>query len=153
LFDQARLKRVIDVDLAADARLTFVESMIFGRSGMGEVVEHGHLFDRWRIRRGGRLIHAEALQLDGTIASRLAQPAVAKGSVAIGTVLLVPGDDASASRVRALAAGFSSEVGVSAWNGFAVIRLCAADGAALRNDLLTIVRALRETPVPRLWLQ
>jgi urease accessory protein len=153
LFDQARLKRVIDVDLAADARLTFVESMIFGRSGMGEVVEHGHLFDRWRIRRGGRLIHAEALQLDGTIASRLTQPAVAKGSVAIGTVLLVPGDDASASRVRALAAGFSSEVGVSAWNGFAVIRLCAADGAALRSDLLTIVRALRETPMPRLWLQ
>ncbi len=153
LFNQARLKRVIDVDLALDARLTFVEGMVFGRSGMGEAVEHGCLFDRWRIRRDGRLIHAEALQLDGAIARRLAHPAIAKGAVAIGTVLLVPGDDESATRVRALAAGFSCEVGVSAWNGFAVVRLCAADGAALRNDLLAIVQALREAPLPRLWLQ
>jgi urease accessory protein len=153
LFNQARLKRVIDVDLALDARLTFAEAIVFGRSGMGEAVEHGYLFDRWRIRRGGRLIHAEALQLDGAIAARLAHPAIAKGSVAIGTVLLMPGDEESASRVRALAARFSGEVGVSAWNGFAVVRLCAADGVGLRSDLLTIVAALREAPLPRLWLQ
>jgi urease accessory protein len=153
LFNQARLKRVIDVDLAPDARLTFAESMVFGRSGMGEAVEDGYVFDRWRIRRGGRLIHAEALRLDGAIAHRLAHPAVAKGSVAIGTVLLIPADDKIASRVCALAAGLSGEVGVSAWNGIAVARLCAADGAALRSDLLTIVAALREAPLPRLWLQ
>jgi urease accessory protein len=153
LFNQARLKRVIDVDLAPDARLTFAERMVFGRSGMGEAVEDGYVFDRWRIRRGGRLIHAEALRLDGAIAHRLAHPAVAKGSVAIGTVLLIPADDKIASRVCALAAGLSSEVGVSSWNGFAVVRLCAADGAALRSDLLTIVAALREAPLPRLWLQ
>ena len=152
LFNASRVKRLIDVNLALDARLIFSEAIVFGRSGMGEAVEHGRLFDRWRIRRGGRLVHAEALQLDGAIAKRLAQPAVGKGAVAMGTLLLVPGNDEIARRVRALP-GLSSEVGVSAWNGFAIVRLCAADGAMLRNDLLAIVATVREAPPPRLWLQ
>ena len=62
LFDRARLKRSIDVDLAEDAQLVLAEAIVFGRSGMGEVVHDSFLFDRWRLRRGGRLIHAEALR-------------------------------------------------------------------------------------------
>src|SRR5207247_553365 len=94
LFDRARLSRTIDVSLAPDARLLLAEAMVFGRSGMGEVVEQGTLADRWRIRRGGKLIYAESVRLDGAIAARLAEPAVAKGGVAVATVLIVPGDDA-----------------------------------------------------------
>jgi urease accessory protein len=153
LFNHAHLKRAIEVDLASGARLTLAEGIVFGRSGMGEAVEHGHLFDRWHIRCDGRLAHAEALELDDGIARRLQHAAVGKGSVAMGTVLLIPGDEGSAYRVRALAAEFSGEVGVSAWNGLAVVRLCAASGAALRKDLLTVVGALRQAPLPRLLLQ
>jgi urease accessory protein len=54
--------------------------------------------------------------------------------------------------VRALADRLRGEVGVSAWNGFAVARLCAADGAALRHDLVAVLSALRGAPLPRLWL-
>ena len=75
---------------------------MFGRSGMGETVEEGALFDRWRVRRGGKLIYAESVRLDGAIAARLAEPAVAKGGIAIATVLIVPGDDAVVEAVRAL---------------------------------------------------
>ena len=64
---------------------------MFGRSGMGEAVDDGALFDRWRVRRGGRLIYAEAMRLDGAIAAKLAQPAVANGGIAVATVLVVPG--------------------------------------------------------------
>src|SRR6476469_6498958 len=39
LFNQARLTRTIDVDLAEDARLLLAEAIVFGRSGMGEAVE------------------------------------------------------------------------------------------------------------------
>ncbi len=62
---------------------------------MGEIVEEGALFDRWRVRRGGKLVYAESVRLDGAIAARLAQSAVAKGGVAVATVLIVPGDDAT----------------------------------------------------------
>ena len=125
---------------------------MFGRSGMGETVDEGRLLDRWRVRRNGRLVHAEAVRLDGAIAARLAEPAVAKGAVAVATVLVVPGDDATVAAVRALADRFRGEVGASAWNGFAVVRLCAADGAALRHDLVAVLAAVRGKALPRLWL-
>ena len=152
LFDRARLKRAIDVDLAEDARLVLAEAIVFGRSGMGEAVHGSFLFDRWRLRRGGRLMHAEALRLDGAVASRLAQPAVAKGGIAVATVLVVPGDEGTAAGVRALGDRFRGEVGVSAWNGLAAVRLCAADGEALRHDLVAVLAAVRRAPLPRLWL-
>jgi urease accessory protein len=150
LFDRARLTRTIDVDLAADGRVFLAEAIVFGRSGMGEAVVEGALADRWRVRWGGKLIYAESVRLDGRIAARLAEPAVANGGIAIATVLAVPGNDASVEAVRALQDRFVGEVGVSAWNGLAAVRLCAADGAALRHDLVHVMTALRGA-LPRLW--
>jgi urease accessory protein len=152
LFDRAQLKRAIDIDLAADARLLLAEAVVFGRSGMCEAVHDGFLFDRWRLRRGGRLIHAEAMRLDGAVANKLAQPAVAKGSIALATVLIVPGDEVTAATVRAVSDRLRGEAGVSAWNGFAVVRLCAADAGMLRHDLIVVLSALRGVALPRLWL-
>jgi urease accessory protein len=152
LFDRARLRRSIEVDLAEDARLVLAEAIVLGRTAMGETVDASVLFDRWRLRRGGRLIHAEAMRLDGAVAAKLKEPAVARGGVAVATILVVPGDDGIAASVRALGEGFRGEVGVSAWNGFAIVRLCAADGAALRHDLVAVLTMLRGTSLPRLWL-
>ena len=152
LFDRARLRRAIDIDLAADARLLLAEAIVFGRSGMGEAVHDGFLFDRWRLRRGGRLIHAEATRFDGAIARKLAQPAVAKGGIALATVLIVPGDEVTAASVRAVSDQLRGEAGVSTWNGLAVARLCAASGEVLRHDLVAVLSALRGVALPRLWL-
>jgi urease accessory protein len=149
LFDRARLKRRIDVDLAADATLVMAEAVVFGRSAMGEAVVEGAFTDRWRVRRDGRLLFAETVRLDGEIAKMLAEPAVAGGGVAIATVLAVPGDQAMAERLRSQT--FCGEVGVSAWNGLAVARLCAKDDASLRRDLTVVITALGGT-LPRLWL-
>jgi urease accessory protein len=150
LFDRARLSRSIEIDLAADARLMLAEGIVFGRSGMGEAVEEGALFDRWRVRRGGRLIYAETVRLDGAIAGKLAQAAVTKGGIAVATVLIVPGDDATVAAIRALADRFVGEVGASTWNGLAAARLCATDGAALRHDLTHVMTAVRGA-LPRIW--
>jgi urease accessory protein len=150
LFDRARLSRTIDVSVAADARLFLAEAIVFGRTGMGERVEEGALFDRWRVRRDGKLIYAESVCLDGAIAARLAEPAIAKGAIAIATVLIAPGDDAAVEKVRALEDQFAGEVGASAWNGIAAVRLCAPNGAALRHDLVHVMTALRGT-LPRIW--
>ena len=83
---------------------------------------------------------------------KLARPAAANGDIALATVLLAPGDETAAAAVRALDGQFRGEVGVSAWKGVAVARLCAPDGAALRHDLVQVLAALRSTPLPRLWL-
>ena len=149
LFDRARLKRSIEVDLAPGATLLMAEAVIFGRSAMGETVETGALADRWRVRRDGQLVFAETVRLDGAIARMLREPAVARGGIAIATVLAVPADQAMADCVRAQT--FCGEVGVSAWNGLAVARLCAKDGEDLRRDLVAVIAALGGA-LPRLWL-
>ena len=151
LFDRTRVSRQIDVDLADGASIVLAEAIIFGRSAMGEAVNDGKMFDRWRVRRNGRLLFAETLNLDGAIAQKLSEKAVADGGVAIATLLVIPGDDTVSSLVRALQERFASEVGVSAWNGIAVIRFCARDGACLRRDLTMVLGALDLGTVPRLW--
>lgn len=153
LFDQARLNRTIEVDLAANAKLVMAEAVVFGRTGMGEAVHKGRFFDRWRIRRGGRLIYAEAIRLDDCVAEKLAKPAIGKGAIALATVLVVPGNDkatndALVNAVHALQ--FHGEVGVSAWNGIAVVRLVAAQDAMLRSDLAAVIKTIRALPNPLL---
>jgi urease accessory protein len=151
LFDQVRLRRSIEVDLAPDASLLLAEGVVFGRSAMGEIVSQGRFFDRWRVHRGGRLIFAESLRLEDAIAERLARRAVAGGAVAIASVLTIPGDEAAAAAVAARD-DFAGEVGVSAWNGLALARLVAPDGAALHRDLIAVLTAFGNMPIPRLWL-
>lgn len=151
LFNRARLRRRVDVDLAKDSSLVLAEAMVFGRAAMGEAVQEGCFTDRWRIRCDGALVFAETIRLDGDLARRLAEPAVADGGVALATVLVVPGDDALVERVRT-AESIGGEIGMSAWNGLAVARLCAKDGATLRRDMMTVLAAIG-TPLPRLWLQ
>ena len=150
LFDRARLARRIDIDLAEGASLLMAEAIVFGRAAMGERVNEGFWSDRWRLRRGGRLVFAENVRLDGTVADKLTAPAVANGAIALATVLVAPGDEAALAAVRAL--DFRGEVGISAWNGIAVARLVAHDGAMLRHDLIALLAALGQS-VPRVWLQ
>lgn len=153
LFDRARLRRSIDVDLAADASLLLAEAIVFGRSAMGETVTAGCLFDRWRVRLEGALLFAETIRLDGMIAEQLRQAAIAANGAAIASVLKIPGDDDAVAALRAIEPNFAGEVGVSSWNGIAAARLVAASGAALRRDLAAVVAAWGADPLPRLWLQ
>ena len=152
VFDQARLRRSIDIELARDANLLLAEAAVFGRSAMGEAVIQGHFFDRWRLRIGGALVLAETLRLDDDIAQRLAQRAIAGGGVAVASVIKYPGNDSDAAAVRAMQDRFAGEVGVSSWNGLVVARLVASDGATLRRDLVAVLTALDTAPLPRLWL-
>ena len=152
LFDRARVSRRIDIDLAGSASLLLCEIVVFGRTAMGERMLSGEFTDRWRLSRGGRLVFAENIRLDGDIGEKLGHAAVAKGGVAIGTALIVPGDEALVERIRELATSFRGEVGISAWNGFAMARFCAQDAEKLRSDMMAVLgRASREA-LPRLWL-
>ena len=152
LFDRARVSRQIDIDLADSASLLLCEIVVFGRAAMGERMLEGEFVDRWRIRRGGRLVFAETIRLDGDIGAKLASPAIAKGGVAVGTALIVPGDEALVERIRTLSESFGGEVGISAWNGFAMARFCAQDAARLRADMMAVLGRASGQALPRLWL-
>jgi urease accessory protein len=151
VFDQAQIERSIEIDLDPSARMVFSEALVLGRSAMGEAFETGALTDRWRVRRGGRLVYADGLRLDREIASTLASAASAGGAIALAAVLMVPGNDEIVAAIREREPAFRGEVGVSSWNGLASARLVARDGAALRHDLALVI-AVSGCALPRLWL-
>ncbi|AMA60493.1 urease accessory protein UreD [Bradyrhizobium sp. CCGE-LA001] len=151
LFDRARVHRRFDIALDETASLLLCETVVFGRTAMGERMQQGEFVDRWRLSRGGRLVFAETVRLDGNIGAKLGRSAVAKGGAAIGTALIVPGDEALVERIREASDSFSGEVGISAWNGFAMARFCAQDAARLRADMMAVL-ARTGAVLPRLWL-
>jgi urease accessory protein len=152
LFDRARVERRIDIDLAETASLLLCEIVVFGRAAMGEKMLRGEFVDRWRVRRGGRLVFAETVRLEGDIGEKLAKSAIAKGGVAIGTALIVPGDETLLERIRQVTESFGGEVGISSWNGFAMARFCAQDAARLRADMMMVLGRASGQALPRLWL-
>ena len=77
LFDRARMSRRFDIDLADGASLLLCEIVVFGRAAMGETLRHGSFVDRWRVKRGGRLVFAETVRLDGEVGDKLVRAVIA----------------------------------------------------------------------------
>lgn len=149
LFEGSRLARTLEADLAEDATFCAVEAVILGREAMGEDARGALLRDNWRVRRGGRLVHAEATRLSADPRERDGL-ALLDGARAFATVLYV-GDDAERllEPVRALLTGRS---GASLIGERLIVRAIAESGLALRRIIAPIVARLSSAgALPRLW--
>lgn len=152
LFDGARLQRRLGVELAESARFLMVEALVFGREAYGESVRTLFLNDRVEIRRDGRLIYADALcfqqEEDGIFQRR----ATGAGARAVATLVdAAPDSGARLEEARHLLASCRVEAGASAWNGVLAMRFVAASAAELRADLVRVLAAWRQAPLPRVW--
>lgn len=152
VFDQAAFRRGLRIELNGTARFLGVESMVFGRTAMGERVGHARISDRIVLLRDGEVQLHEALRLEGEVARLLARPAMGKGAAALATLLMVAPE--AASRLEALRAALAgSEMGASAWNGMLLARILAPDGAKLRMAVETALSVLRpDQKLPRVWM-
>jgi urease accessory protein len=150
LFEGARLRRSIEVDLAGDATLLAVEAVLLGRQAMGEAANAACLGDSWRIRRGGRLIHAEATRLSGDAREREGLSLLA-GQNAFATLLYI-GADAERRHEALRALPDHPAVGHSLLGERLVVRLLAPSGLALRRLVIPIIAVFSGgTALPRLW--
>jgi urease accessory protein len=151
LFDRGALRRTLAVELDDTAEFIGLEAVLIGRKAMGEIVGTGLFRDRWRIRRGGRLLHAEDVCLSGNLGTLVAGSPVLGGNLAFATLLyvgrraeqLLPG-------LRDLIGG--TPAGVSLWNGKLMVRLVAPEGYDLRKTLIPAISLLRNgQPAPKVW--
>jgi len=154
LFNRSALSRELDVEMDEGAEVLLVEASVFGRLAMGEEVERASFSDRWRVRLGGRLVHAEEFRLGPDVAAELQARAVADGGLAVATVLLV---SAQAERqLEAVRAIIGEEGGASVWQvGGASklgVRLYAPDSYALRKRLAPLLALLNgKAGLPKVW--
>jgi urease accessory protein len=154
LFDSARLDRRLEATIADDARLTLLEAVVFGREARAERIVDGLFIDRWRIRRGSRLVYADTLRLEGAIADLLQKPSVGNGARALATLIHVaPDAEARLEHVREqLSSGNGCDAAASAWNGLLAVRFCAVTIEALRAAICPFLLTFRAEPLPRVWL-
>lgn len=157
LFEGARLDRRTAATLAPDARLLACEMVVFGRIARDEHLTQGKLHDSWRIKRGGRLIWADALRLEGDIAATLAAPSGFGGARALATALYVGGDaETLVPLARGLAESGESRGGASLVNGVLIARFLGPRPELVRRDLMRYVTGMRQAvgrspTMPRVW--
>jgi urease accessory protein len=160
LFNEGRLCRRLEADLDRGAVLLALEAVILGRRAHGETVSQGLFRDRWRIRREGRLIHAEETCLTGPFDAFLGKAALG-GNSAFAAILLAGGDALElAGPVRECLSRHAVAGGASAWpvgqSGKLLARIAAVDGYELRKALIPLLRLLNcgaqaEAGLPRIW--
>lgn len=152
LFSGARVARELCVELPDSATFLAAESVVFGRSASGESLGDGYFSDRWRIRRGGRLVFAENTRLEGELSALLARTAIANGARATATmVLMCPEAEERLEPARDALADDAATCALSAWNGMLVARLLSRDAQSLRAALGRLISHLRGAPMPRVW--
>jgi urease accessory protein len=153
LFAASKLHRTLEVDLAGGATLTAIEAVLLGRDAMGEDARDAMLRDTWRIRREGRLIHAESTQLSGASEERDSL-SLLSGMRAFATILHVPTGPERAEQLRETLQSVlpPGRIGISANGERLVIRAMAESGLALRRMIVPILLQLTGAgSLPRLW--
>jgi urease accessory protein len=159
VFDGTSARRCFEADVAASGRLLAVESLVFGRTAMGETVRSGRIHDAWHIRRDGRLLWVDALRLDGEIAAQMAAPFGFGGAISTATILYVgadAGDHLDLARQLIGATDTTVHGGATSFDGLLIARLLSADPAELRRRVIRLVAALRAVAgyaetMPNVW--
>lgn len=152
VFDHARVRRTLAVDMADDASFLAVDGMILGRTAMGEEVTTGHVHDGWRIRRGGKLVVADAFRVGPDIASACAHPATFRARRALATIIYcAPDAETRLAQARTINSSLAAEAVASAWNGVLLNRFLSQDGHRLIADLIQFLTEFRGRPMPRTW--
>ena len=158
LFEHSRLRRSFTAEVAPGGRLLAVESLVFGRTAMGESFNTGSLHDAWRIRRGGRLVWADAMQLQGDVAALRARP-FGFGTARACATLVYVGDDAAAllPPLRERLQGFAQRVAATSFDGLLIVRVLTEDAADMRTAVRVAAGALRALAaglperLPKVW--
>ena len=153
LFDRARIVRRYDIDLHEDARVIALDAVILGRAAMGERVTSLTWRDSWRLRRGGKLVWADAARVDGDAEHLLSAAATGDGARAFGTLLYAAKNAAShVEPVREILRNAKAcEAAVTLFDGLLVARFIAHEGHALRAALISSVSSLPGGALPRSW--
>jgi urease accessory protein len=158
LFEGSRLRRSFAADVAPTARLLAVESVVFGRTAMGEHFDTGLLHDAWRIRRSGKLVWADALHLEGEVRQLRGAPFGFGTSVACSTVVYVGADATQQlAESRRILNQCSLPSGATALDGILIARIMAAAAVELRAVVMQLIAGLRSAAgslparLPRVW--
>lgn len=147
LFQGAALFRTTRVELGVGAGCLVLEAVVLGRAAMGESVSQVAFCDRREVWQGGRPRLVEPVLL--TDAGLRTGPAGLNGARAFASVAMVAqGAEDALSPVRAV---LNDDAAASAFDGKLMVRMRAADGWPLRQQIARVLGVLTGRALPRVW--
>lgn len=150
LYEGSALHRETRIDLAESAGCMLLEAVVLGRAAMAETLEHLRFSDRREVRRQGRPVLIEPLEID-TLRLTRKTPAMIPARAFATLAVIGAGAEDAAGTARAALTVEGVTAAVSGFDGKCIIRIMAADGWPLRRQILALFSALRRDPVPRVW--
>lgn len=152
IFEAAHLRRSTEIDLAEGASCLIAEAIILGRHAMGERPMAARLMDHRIIRRMGRPVWTEQVQINPQILARATDPAILGDARAFAIIALIAdGAQDHLARVRAVLDEPACVAAASGWDGRLLVRIMAAQGWPLRQQIRRVLAVLRDAPLPRVW--
>lgn len=150
LFDGFNLKRSLDIDVMEGAKCIGVESIVFGRAAMGEIIQNGTLRDRITLTRNGKIIWRDMLTSSGGIGASLAIPGIGKETRAIANLF------AAGINVNNLVQKIKEKseyilAGISVYEDFVFLRIISGEARTLRRAVIDILDQLDSDMLPRVW--
>jgi urease accessory protein len=151
LFQGAAMSRQTRVELGPGAGCLLLEAVVLGRAAMGEVVRSVRFEDRREVWQGGRPRLVEPLRLDD--AGLRSGVAGLDGARAFASIALVAqGAEDAVGPVRAVLGNDGAASGfASGFDGKLMVRMMAADGWPLRQQIVAVLAVLRKAALPRVW--
>ena len=151
-FDGALIDRNIRVDMAATSDVVFLETIIFGRQAMGEIVQNGEFRDNWRFYRDGTLFHSEVVCLQSDIDQLLKECAGGNGATTLSTIIVAgKKTEYKKNKVMPLVNRFRSTFGISYWEDKLILRMLNSDPYILKKEINFLLQELLEQPLPQVW--
>jgi urease accessory protein len=147
LFDGCALRRQTRVELGPGAGCILLEAVVLGRAAMGETVARANFRDRREVWQGGVLRLIEPLRLTDAVLGT--GEAGLSGARAFASLAMVgQGVEDALGPVRAV---LGDGAAASAFDGKLMVRMMAADGWPLRQQVARVLRVLTGRALPRVW--
>ena len=158
IFNWARLHRETEIEISSGAELLALEWLVFGRAAHGEQILGGHLSDRWRVKKDGRLIWADTFHLGEEVFPHLQRRALLGNCKAIATLIYFgPEVDKRLKLLRDISGSLDCLCAATAISGLIIVRLAAETSSNLKLALRALIDQLGSEfgpgpfRVPKMW--
>ena len=153
LFNNAKLKRNINIDLDRSSNLFLCETLIFGRKAMQEKINNLFFLDHWNISINNEIKHFEAININKNIDQTFNNKFSINQNSAFSTVLIF-GDivDQIKDDLKKIIKKITNvSCEISTWNNKIAIRCLANDNYNLKKTLNYILENIIHDKVPKSW--
>jgi urease accessory protein len=158
VFNQARLRRETEIDLAPGAEMLALEWLVLGRAAHGEEMIAGHMTDSWRVRKDGRLIWAETFRVTDDIFPHLHRKALLSDYKTFATLVhFGPFLDKRMEFSREISSSLQCDCATTSVAELMIVRFAAQRSSDLRSALCSFLERFGQevSPgpfrVPKMW--